>query len=149
MAAGSRGGSDERGGGDVLQRRAAPYRVRESHLGRLEGLANLYRSMSKHEGLPLCCANSGWCLGVRIGPDQFDDLDVQDDGLVHPQTGGMSVAHDNPRHLPTHRRPPRLGGTSNRPLWMDPHDQLPVELEYAPDPPDSQDELVKHGVVGP
>jgi hypothetical protein len=51
-------------------------------------------------------------LGVR----RDIDLPVAA-GWVRPGTGGLSVAPDRPDHLPSHRRPPTLGGTGKDPVW--------------------------------
>lgn len=80
----------------------------------------LYRGMLPDEAnqlLPKCgaCANT---LGVRVYRDDLPkgskwDIKVED-GLVHPQTGGMSVTCAEVARLPKHRRPRRHGGTSDK-----------------------------------
>ena len=55
-------------------------------------------------------------LGVRIdGPTR--DLPVTPDGMVHPNTGGMSVALDTARNLPKPRLPKSLGGEGRDPVF--------------------------------
>jgi hypothetical protein len=52
----------------------------------------------------------------RIGPgDRIDaDIPVDEDGMVQPHTGGMSVALPPVENLRPHRRPPKHGGTDKR-----------------------------------
>ena len=64
--------------------------------------------------------------------------------MVHPQTGGMSVAPDTPMNLPLHRRPAELGGTGKDPVWSIKESQLGPSLSYRPDP-----DLEGHGFVEP
>jgi hypothetical protein len=46
-------------------------------------------------------------LGVLVGPCANDDINPDEDGFVHPGTGGMSVS-PTVEALPTHRLPRRL-----------------------------------------
>ena len=46
-------------------------------------------------------------LGVLVGPAANDDINPDEDGYVHPATGGMSVS-PKVEALPTHRLPTRL-----------------------------------------
>jgi hypothetical protein len=104
--------------------------------------------MDKENGAPRCCGDSGSCLGVRIGTGKYDDIATQEDGHVHPRTGGLSVSPDDPKRLPRHRRPRSLGGDSTRPLWVVSHEQLQAELHYEPDEPDPEG-IIRHGLVEP
>lgn len=52
------------------------------------------------------CGSTASTLGVRP-----EDIPVTD-GLVHPETGGMSVVCDDPETLPEHRKPRERGGTA-------------------------------------
>lgn len=47
---------------------------------------------------------------------------------MHPGTGGMSVAPDDPRHLPPHRRPRSLDGTGVDPVFEVVGSRLPASL---------------------
>jgi hypothetical protein len=82
----------------------------------------LFRAMRKGAGAVPQCGSAANQLGVRPGVD----IPNSPDELVHPGTGGMSVAPDDPARLPPHVRPQRLGG----------HGKLPVfELDCAVIPP--------------
>jgi hypothetical protein len=64
----------------------------------------------------------------------------------------MSVAPDDPKYLPVHRKPKALGGSSSHPLWMALSGHLPEDLSYQPDEPKSEgpyEGLVIHGTVQP
>lgn len=79
-------------------------------------------------------------LGVRPGPPP-NDIPVHN-GLVQPNTGGMSVAPDRPENLPFFRRPPQYGGTGKDPVWFLPISLLGADLIYVQDRSD-------HGLVEP
>ena len=66
-------------------------------------------------------------LGVRVEGDVID-LHVAVDGSVAPESGGMSVALVDARHLPKHRRPPSLGGEGRDPVFAFPTARMPVDL---------------------
>ncbi len=115
-------------------------------------MAILYRSMRKENGAPQACTTGGFCLGVRVCSDEHCDVDVAEDGLIHPGTGGMSVAPDDPLYLPAHRKPKAFGGSSPHPLWMTLSGALPDELCYQPDEPKSEgpyEGSVIHGTIQP
>jgi hypothetical protein len=61
---------------------------------------------------------------------------------VQPCTGGVSVAPDDWRNLPKHRRPTLLGGTGLDPVWQITTDLLLPELVFRPDQP-------HHGLLEP
>ncbi len=104
--------------------------------------------MQKENGVPRACPTPK-CLGVRVGPGEFDDIPLQEDGLLHPGTGGMTVVPDDPMFIPEWRRPKALpGGKSKDPLWVISHDRLPDQLAYRPDDPD-ENGIVIHGLVEP
>ena len=104
-------------------------------------MATLYRSMkSDDDGLPLC-GPSARTLGVRLD----GDLPISDAGFVMPETGGMSVALDDPMHLPPHRRPARFKGWGQDPVWQIEEEDLPDWLLLRADPRNP----TGHGFVEP
>jgi len=74
----------------------------------LAGEASMFRAMkAEADGLPKV-GRSSRELGVRIdGP--IRDLPVGEDGMVEPETGGLSVALDAAQNLPKPRLPRSLG----------------------------------------
>ena len=99
---------------------------------------HLYRGMrAGPDRLPVV-ARSGRTLGIRV------PVDVQPDahGRVHPTKGGMSVAPDDPRHLPPHRRPRLFGGVGPDPVFELATDALPASLVVHRASP-------RHAVVAP
>ena len=97
----------------------------------------LYRSMIEDAGKPMLGSRGGM-LGVRPG---YDIL-ISDDGMVRPETGGMSVTPRDPRYLPRHRKPPALGGRGRDPVFRILCAVLPPALRYA-------EESLSHGVIEP
>jgi hypothetical protein len=90
----------------------------------------LYRAMRDDRGLP-ALGRSGRALGVRLGFDVEPDLG----GRLGPDSGGLSVAIDDPVPLPGHRRPPECAaGTARDPLWVLDATALGPELAYRPLP---------------
>jgi len=80
----------------------------------------IYRAMRKEtDGLP-ALGESSSTLGARAQVD----IPVEASGRVRPETGGMSVAPDDPRRLPKPRRPFSLGGTGRHPVFA-----LPVAAQ--------------------
>jgi hypothetical protein len=79
-------------------------------------------------------------LGVRNWEVQFDE-----DGMVEPGTGGMSVSPNSVDHLPRFFRPRSYGGTGKLPVWSIEADDLGESLTYRPDPDDPE----THGFVEP
>jgi hypothetical protein len=101
----------------------------------------LYRGMKDDgEGMP-SCGPSARELGVRLE----GEIRISENGMVEPQTGGMSVAPDNPMNLKPHRRPERFGGYGPDPVWQIDADDLPDSLTYRPDPKNPSG----HGFVEP
>jgi hypothetical protein len=92
------------------------------------------------EGRP-ACGPTGRTLGVRLEADIL----IREDGMVGPRTGGMSVALDDIRNLPIHRRPPKHGGIGPDPVWQIEDSDLPSVLVLRPDPDDPS----RHGFVEP
>src|SRR5437763_1899032 len=82
----------------------------------LTGEGSMFRAMkAEADGLPQI-GRSGRQLGVRIdGP--IRDLRVGEDGIVEPESGGMSVALDATRNLPKPRLPRSLGGEGRDPVF--------------------------------
>jgi hypothetical protein len=104
-------------------------------------MTTVYRGMKDDgEGQPLC-GTSARTLGVRLE----GDIVIREDGTVGPSTGGMSVAIDDPRDLPPHRRPPEHGGWGSDPVWKIDVDDLPSSLVFRPDPEDPS----RHGFIEP
>jgi hypothetical protein len=66
----------------------------------------IYRAMQR-EGVKPRIGLSKAMLGVKVGTDEHDDITPDEQGLVHPGTGGMSVA-PTWRDLPAYRIPQRL-----------------------------------------
>jgi len=96
--------------------------------------------MIDDEGLPKL-GRSARMLGIRLGV--HGDIEVGDDGRVHPQTGGMSVTPDDPYRMDFARRPRALGGRSNDPVWALDAALLPATLLYRTDAPE------RHGLIEP
>lgn len=104
-------------------------------------MAVLYRGMKDDgEGQPLC-GPTGRTLGVRLE----GDIVIREDGIVEPESGGMSVALGDPQNLPPHRRPPKFGGEGEDPVWQIEDSDLPSTLTFRPDPDDPS----RHGFVEP
>src|SRR5947209_19528862 len=92
----------------------------------------VFRSMrDADDGLPET-EPAARCLGVRPGVGFGTDIPVDSQGYVYPETGGLSVAPTDPIHLPTHRRPPELGGTGKDPVWRLSIQTLDESLRYRP-----------------
>jgi hypothetical protein len=88
-------------------------KLEEYTCGQGGGIA-LYRSMKRDfwTGKP-AVEQSARGLGVREGPDITPDSN----GMVNPNSGGMSVAPFTPMNLADFRRPPEFGGTGSDPVW--------------------------------
>jgi hypothetical protein len=54
-------------------------------------------------------------------------------GQVRPNTGGMSVAPDDPVNLHPLRRPPAFGGSGKDPVWYIAVAALGVDLQFRQD----------------
>ena len=102
-------------------------------------MRSLYRGMNADGDYPEVAASAKG-LGVRTTGEDADVV-PNGDGLVHPGAG-MSVSPDDPRFLPTFRRPREHGGTAKHPVWVLAESQLPEDLVFLPDTPE-------HGVIGP
>ena len=76
----------------------------------------MFRAMkAEPDGLPKV-GRSSRELGIRIdGP--IRDLPIGEDGIVEPETGGMSVALDAALSLPKPRLPRSLGGEGRDPVF--------------------------------
>jgi hypothetical protein len=95
------------------------------------------------DGLPLV-GKTGRYLAVRRS-GRFRDIDVDESGMVRPESGGMSVSPPPPENLPEQLRPPRFGGYGKDPLFELDTDELPPELRYRPDPKNP----AGHGFIEP
>lgn len=76
-------------------------------------------------------------LGARpAGPTgEEGDIPVSSDGMVRPETGGMSVSPPPVKNVIYFRRPPEHGGTAKKlKLYEMETDELPDELMARPDP---------------
>ena len=91
----------------------------------------LYRGMKADEDGYPATGESGARLGVRIP----DDIPADDQGMVVPNTGGMSVVADDPTKLPGHRRPATLNGTSKFPIFRIAVTAVPDSLAVRQDQP--------------
>lgn len=98
----------------------------------------LFRTMTSTAGVP---ASGPKDLGVRV------DVDITPDRnrVVHPQSGGMSVAPDDPMGLPRFHRPKSLSGTGHRPVWKIRTDSVVGDLSTRNDP----QKPTKHALIEP
>jgi hypothetical protein len=90
------------------------------------------------DGFPVLTHLTSSGLGVR--PEI--DIQVDDDGFVEPESGGMSVTPDTPDGLPPARRPREFGGIGKHPAWFLDADELPDSLVY-------REERETHGFIEP
>ena len=81
----------------------------------------------------------------NLGARPNTDIPVDGKGLVRPGTGGMSVSPGSAKNLPSHRRPPELGGTGKDPVYRIELKDLPKGLTYRPDPKNPN----THGFIEP
>ncbi|NTX19499.1 hypothetical protein HT748_08285 [Burkholderia cepacia] len=90
---------------------------------------DVYRAMKTgSDGLPVAEPTARG-LGARPGVD----IPVDSNGMVHPDTGGISVAPESARNLPPHRRPENLGGTGKDCAYVLNTSDLPKSLKYVRD----------------
>ncbi|MGL4551171.1 MAG: hypothetical protein ACRC33_08285 [Gemmataceae bacterium] len=90
----------------------------------------LYRSMQEDaDGQPVVGPSASQ-LGVRPKDVGYRD----DDALIGPGDGGLSVTPDDPRLLPDFRRPPEWGGDGKDPVWVIDSADIGTDLRYRPDP---------------
>ena len=94
--------------------------------------------MTNENGMPKVTPSARG-LGARAGVG--GDIPVDVHGMVHPETGGISVS-PSPQDLPGHRRPPEFGGTGKDPVWKMNTDDLGPDLKHVPDKPG-------HGTIQP
>ena len=94
----------------------------------------VFRAMKEDsDGKPLV-ERSARALGVRIG-ERHPDILIDNQGQVHPKTGGMSVTPDDYRQLPNHRLPESLGGEGRDPVFSFEEVNLPSSLMVRRDKP--------------
>jgi hypothetical protein len=91
------------------------------------------------DGRPLVVSTARG-LGVRLG-----EIPADDDGVVEPEAGGMSVAVGDPGFLPEHRRPQEIGGTGPDPVWEIEESEIGELLECRRDPK----KPTEHGFLEP
>lgn len=86
------------------------------------------------------CGTGDYMLGARVG------VDVKPDGenIVHPGRG-VSVAPDDPVHLPPHLRPETLGGFGRLPVFALEIVRLGPNLAYR----SSRSKPDRHGEIEP
>jgi hypothetical protein len=105
--------------------------------------------MVADEGRKPCLGASASTLGIRFhdptNPTRVHDIRADADGLVHPDTGGLSVTPDDPEKMYYRHRPVALGGLSRHQLFSLEPDRLGPKLRYRPDP-DNPD---GHGFIEP
>ncbi len=93
--------------------------------------------MRKDDNNGPLCGDTARTLGVRYGDPNRFDIEVTDNEMVKPNTGGMSVSPDRADNLPRFRR--------KDPIWIINSDVLSeFGLQYRPDP-----ENDKHGFIEP
>jgi hypothetical protein len=99
------------------------------------GPRELFRAMKADKNnLPLL-GQSGRTLGARPGAPPDGDIPILENGLVEPSSGGMSVAPDDPNHLPDHRRPASLKGNGRDPVFKIQVELLTKSLKVRQDKP--------------
>lgn len=103
------------------------------------GLIDIFRGMMASNDLPVL-GDTKRTLGAAA-----NDITVDEHGMVHPNTGGMSVSPNDPQNLPVHRKPPEFGGTGKDPVFTMNTEALPEGLQYRPDPKDP----ATHGFIEP
>jgi hypothetical protein len=83
----------------------------------------VYRAMKKSDDKHPLLGRTARTLGVRVAPHGTVpkrplEFDVYPDAADYVCSGfGMSVAMDNPKALPKHRRPRSLGGEGRDPVF--------------------------------
>jgi hypothetical protein len=98
----------------------------------------VYRAMREDpQGGPMV-GPTARTLGARPHVDVIFDSA----GLVHPGTGGLSVAPDRPENLHPLRRPPAYGGSGKDPVWYIGVGSLGPDLQFRQDSP-------THGLIEP
>jgi hypothetical protein len=83
----------------------------------------MFRAMKKADDHLPVIARTARTLGVRVSaagavPEDPPEFDVYPDAAGHVTPGwGLSVAMDDPRGLPRHRKPRSLGGEGRDPVF--------------------------------
>lgn len=94
----------------------------------------IFRAMKEDsDGKPLV-GRLARTLGVRI-EGQYRDIPINEDGTVHPNTGGMSVTPNTLERLPVFRLPKSLGGEGRDPVFSFQVVDLPSTLALRRDKP--------------
>lgn len=94
----------------------------------------IFRAMKEDfDGKPLV-GRLARTLGVRI-EGQYRDIPINEDGTVHPNTGGMSVTPNTLEQLPVFRLPKSLGGEGRDPVFSFQVVDLPSTLALRRDKP--------------
>lgn len=102
-----------------------------------------FRSMKMNTNGEPELGPSSSTLGIRIPPNLHPDIIPNSEGVVSPDTGGMSVSPNSMANLPNFARPTSInnGGGTN-PVWCIAQCQLGPELKYA-------QESITHGYIEP
>ena len=94
----------------------------------------VFRAMKEDSDGKPRTGNSAVTLGVRI-EGSHADIQIDNQGQIHPKTGGMSVTPDDYRQLPNHRLPESLGGRGRHPIFSFQVANLPSSLTLRRDKP--------------
>lgn len=86
-----------------------------------DGPRIIYKDLRRAGDVPDCGTG-----GLHVRPVK-DVEAVEQNDLVHPLGGGLSVTPDDPMLMPQSRKPRSLGGTSRKPIWSL---EVPVLAEY-------------------
>jgi hypothetical protein len=107
-------------------------------------MTKIFRAMKRaKDGRPLA-GDSRRYLGVST--ELHGDIAVDDEGVVHPGSEGMSVAPYSPIYLPPSKVPPQLGGEiCVDPVWEIEDTILGEGLVFVPD----EESERPYGVVAP
>jgi hypothetical protein len=77
----------------------------------------LYRSMKMNEDGAPEVGPTGRTLGARVPPNKFADIKPDENGIVYPNTGGMSASPNSVYNLGPNQKPVQFGGNGKDPVW--------------------------------
>ncbi len=101
----------------------------------------MFRAMKKADDRLPVLGRTARTLGVRVSafgavPEDPPQFDVYPDASGHVAPGqGLSVAMDDPRGLPKHRKPQALGGEGRDPVFSLPVNAVAKDLNLNEDRP--------------